>query len=84
MNHEATAKVMHKKASGAKGKVTSVEFKRLKNGMTSTTNHSNPDDPEAPWGGAREEMVHPSMAHAKKHLAACLGDAGEAAEGEAS
>lgn len=86
MNHEATAKVMHKKSTAAKGKAQSVEFERLKNGVTSNTRYAHPDDPESPYGGQSEKMVHPSMAHAKKHLAACLGDANdkEAAEGEAS
>ncbi len=86
MSSEATAKVMKKKIMGKKGKAMSVEFSRIKGAaMKSNTRYASPEDPESPYGGQSEEMSHPSMAHAKKHLAACMGDGSpeeEAAEGE--
>lgn len=86
MNHEATAKVMKKKSMGKKGKAMSVEFSPLKGAaMKSNTRYASHEDPDSPYGGSSEEMAHPTMAHAVKHMKACMGTGSpeeEAAEGE--
>lgn len=52
-----------------------VTFEKAGNGMTSSTMYPQMDDDgkESPYGGTEEKMIHPSMAHAKKHLMAMMG-----------
>lgn len=83
---ETTAKVMKKKsAPAAKGKVHRMMFEKADNGMISSASHESDDG--SPYG-QESKMVHPSMAHAVKHMKATMGgcfpgkDGGEGGDSE--
>ena len=70
-------KVSIKKKSGGKMKVRRMVIEPMKNGATSTIEHE-PDGDEGKggigWMPPKEtKMIHPSMAHLKKHVAATMG-----------
>lgn len=76
---ETTAKVMKKKPmhkGGKKGMVKRMIMERAGNGLTSTMQHEPDGDEDGSWKPAPETtMIHPTMAHAVKHMKANMGDA---------
>lgn len=58
------------------GPVKDLHFSKISNGLKSQTMHEPTDDSPFGMGGMvpGDEMMHPSMAHAVKHLKNTFGD----------